>query len=170
MGRVPAVGDTDERFCGSFKLFRPDGSFMPHERCPMAAVVAGTISEARDAEVIIERPDGSRVAVIVNASRSETNAAKSPARSIAFMISPRERRRRRTRQALSDRRIVGRCDHQQGSQRHHHQLECRCRTAVRLHCRGSGGATPDASHPTGASRRRTGDACTHPPGRGRRAR
>ena len=65
-GRVPAVGDTDERFCGSFKLFRPDGSFMPHERCPMAEVVAGTISEARDAEVIIERPDGSRVTVIVN--------------------------------------------------------------------------------------------------------
>ena len=65
-GREPAVGDTDERFCGSFKLFRPDGSFMPHERCPMAEVVAGTISEARDAEVIIERPDGSRVAVIVN--------------------------------------------------------------------------------------------------------
>ena len=65
-GRVPSVGDTDERFCGSFKLFRPDGSFMPHEQCPMAAVVAGTISEARDAEVIIERPDGSRVTVIVN--------------------------------------------------------------------------------------------------------
>ena len=25
-GREPAVGDTDERFCGSFKLYRPDGS------------------------------------------------------------------------------------------------------------------------------------------------
>ena len=25
-GREPALGDTDERFCGSFKLFRPDGS------------------------------------------------------------------------------------------------------------------------------------------------
>jgi PAS domain-containing protein len=29
-GREPALGDTDERFCGSFKMFRPDGSFMPH--------------------------------------------------------------------------------------------------------------------------------------------
>ena len=27
-GREPALEDTDERFCGSFKLFRPDGSFM----------------------------------------------------------------------------------------------------------------------------------------------
>lgn len=65
-GREPASGDTDERFCGSFKLFRPDGSFMPHHEGPMAEVVSGKISEARDAEVLIERPDGSRVTVVVN--------------------------------------------------------------------------------------------------------
>src|ERR1700686_4588403 len=64
--REPALGDTDERFCGSFKLFRPDGSFIPHEQCPMAEVLNGKISEARDAEVLIERPDGSRVTVVVN--------------------------------------------------------------------------------------------------------
>src|SRR5450755_2262717 len=33
--REPESGDTDERFCGSFKLFRPDGSFLPHAKCPM---------------------------------------------------------------------------------------------------------------------------------------
>ena len=65
-GREPELGDTDERFCGSFKLFRPDGTFMPHEQCPMAEVVSGAISEAHDAEVLIERPDGSRVTVLVN--------------------------------------------------------------------------------------------------------
>ena len=65
-GCEPALGDTDKRFCGSFKLFRPDGRFMPHEQCPMAEVIAGTLSEARDAEVLIERPDGSRITVIVN--------------------------------------------------------------------------------------------------------
>lgn len=65
-GRKPALGDTDERFCGSFKLFRPDGSFMPHEQCPMAQVVSGKIPNVRDAEVHIERPDGTRVTVIVN--------------------------------------------------------------------------------------------------------
>ena len=65
-GRKPALGDTDERFCGSFKLFRPDGSFMPHDQCPMAEVVSGKIPAAHDAEVHIERPDGSRVTVIVN--------------------------------------------------------------------------------------------------------
>ena len=65
-GRTPALGDTDERFCGSFKMFRPDGSFMPHEQCPMAEVVSGKISEVRDAEVLIARPDGMRVTAIVN--------------------------------------------------------------------------------------------------------
>ena len=65
-GRTPALGDTDERFCGSFKLFRPEGSFMPHEQCPMAEVVSGKIAEVRDQEVLIERPDGSRVIVVVN--------------------------------------------------------------------------------------------------------
>jgi len=65
-GREPALGDTDERFCGSYKLFRPDGTFMPHPECPMAQVVTGALSEVRDAEVIIERPDGSRVTVTVN--------------------------------------------------------------------------------------------------------
>jgi nitrogen fixation/metabolism regulation signal transduction histidine kinase len=65
-GREPAFGDTDERFCGSFKLFRADGSFMPHDQCPMAEVLSGRLSEVRDAEVTIERPDGSRVTVLVN--------------------------------------------------------------------------------------------------------
>jgi signal transduction histidine kinase/ActR/RegA family two-component response regulator len=65
-GREPAPGDTDERFCGSFKLFRPDGSFMPHEQCPMAEVVSGKLASLKDAEVLIERPDGSRVTVLVN--------------------------------------------------------------------------------------------------------
>ena len=65
-GRQPVPGDTDQRFCGSFKMYRPDGTFMPHDQCPMAEVVSGKMAEARDSEVHIERPDGSRVAVVVN--------------------------------------------------------------------------------------------------------
>jgi signal transduction histidine kinase/CheY-like chemotaxis protein len=65
-GCEPKLADTDKRFCGSFKLFRPDGRFMPHEQCPMAEVIAGTLAEACDAEVLIERPDGSRITVVVN--------------------------------------------------------------------------------------------------------
>ncbi len=65
-GCKPALGDTEKRFCGSFKLFRPDGRFVPHAQCPMAEVLSGKIAEVRDMEVLIERPDGSRVTVVVN--------------------------------------------------------------------------------------------------------
>jgi len=65
-GRKPEVGDTDERFCGSFRMYRPDGSFMPHEQCPMGDVLTGKVLGIHDGEVHIERPDGSRIIVIVN--------------------------------------------------------------------------------------------------------
>ena len=65
-GREPKPGDTDERWCGSFKMLRPDGVVMPHGQCPMAQVISGEVSEVRDGEVQIERPDGSRVTVLVN--------------------------------------------------------------------------------------------------------
>jgi PAS domain S-box-containing protein len=65
-GRTPARGDNSERFCGSIRMFRPDGSFLPHDECPMAWVVSGKVSEVNDEEVIVERPDGSRVTAIVN--------------------------------------------------------------------------------------------------------
>ena len=65
-GHAPALGDTDERFCGSHRMFRPDGSYMPHDECPMALVVQGKVSEVVVGEVVILRPDGSRITVIVN--------------------------------------------------------------------------------------------------------
>ena len=65
-GREPKAGDTDERWCGSFKVLRPDGTVLPHELCPMAEVLSGKIARARDQEVQIERPDGSKITVIVN--------------------------------------------------------------------------------------------------------
>jgi len=65
-GRTPVQGDPDERFCGSFRMRRADGSVMAHEECPMANVLSGKIPEVRDAEVLIERPDGSRITVILS--------------------------------------------------------------------------------------------------------
>lgn len=64
--RKPVVGDTDERFCGSHMLFRTDGKFMPHHECPMAEVLAGKVPGVHDAEVCVQRPNGSRIIVIVN--------------------------------------------------------------------------------------------------------
>jgi PAS domain-containing protein len=65
-GRRPALGVTDERFNGAHMLYRVDGSFLPHDQCPMAEVLAGKVSGVYDAEVQVERPDGSRVIVILN--------------------------------------------------------------------------------------------------------
>jgi len=65
-GRTPALGDTDERFCGSHMMYRVDGSYLPHDQCPMADVLAGKVPGVFDGEVHVQRPDGSRVVVIVN--------------------------------------------------------------------------------------------------------
>jgi len=64
-GRAPTLGDTDQLFCGSFKMYL-DGTYLPYGRCPMATVASGELAEARNAEVIIERPDGSRITVSEN--------------------------------------------------------------------------------------------------------
>jgi len=64
-GRAPAIGDTDERFCGSFRLFRTDGTPLPHAETPMAQVLNGA-APIRNQEVVIERRDGSRIIIRVN--------------------------------------------------------------------------------------------------------
>jgi two-component system CheB/CheR fusion protein len=64
-GRSPELGDPDERFCGSFRMFRPDGSLLPHGQCPMADVLRTGVS-VREREVHIERPNGSRGIALVD--------------------------------------------------------------------------------------------------------
>lgn len=74
-GRTPAPGQTDERFCGSHKLFRMDGTYMPHHETPMEHVLR-TGEHARDLEAVIERPDGSRISVLVNIAPLSRRLAK----------------------------------------------------------------------------------------------
>jgi len=65
-GRSPAPGDPDERCCGSVRLFRSDDmSEVPHERCPMAVALREGRS-FRNEEVVMQRPDGSLITVMVN--------------------------------------------------------------------------------------------------------
>jgi PAS domain S-box-containing protein len=64
-GRVPALGDTDERFCGAYKLYRADGTHMAHCDTPVALALA-TGASMHEQEVVIEKPDGSRVTVSVH--------------------------------------------------------------------------------------------------------
>jgi PAS domain S-box-containing protein len=64
-GREPTPGDTDQKYCGAHRLYRTDGTFLPHAETPMEAVLR-TEQPARDMEVVIERPNGSRITVLVN--------------------------------------------------------------------------------------------------------
>jgi PAS domain S-box-containing protein len=64
-GRSPKLGDPNERFCGSYRMFRPDGSPLPHHQCPMADVLRTGVS-VREQEIRIERPNGSRGIALVN--------------------------------------------------------------------------------------------------------
>ena len=64
-GRTPKVGDTDARFCGSFRMYHVDGRLLPHARTPMATALRTGRSQ-RDKEVVIERPDGSRIVALVH--------------------------------------------------------------------------------------------------------
>jgi signal transduction histidine kinase len=64
-GRKPKSGDTAQRYCGSLRLYSPNGELVPHEESKMAEVLRTGV-EARDLEVVIERPDGSSITVLVN--------------------------------------------------------------------------------------------------------
>jgi len=64
-GRSPKLGDPDERFCGSYRMLRPDGSPLPHHQCPMADVLRTGVS-VRQQEIHIERPNGSHGIALVD--------------------------------------------------------------------------------------------------------
>jgi len=64
-GREPKLNDRQERYCGSLRLLRPDGSQIPHNQGAMAIAVK-TGQPARNEEAIIERSDGSRIILRVN--------------------------------------------------------------------------------------------------------
>jgi PAS domain S-box-containing protein len=64
-GRSPKPRDPNERFCGSYRMFRSDGSLLPHHQCPLADVLRTGIS-VREQEVHIERPNGLRGIALVD--------------------------------------------------------------------------------------------------------
>jgi PAS domain S-box-containing protein len=60
-GRRPELGD--DQWCGSWRLYWPDGMPMAHDECPMAVALRGE-RPVRNAEAVAERPDGTRVPFI----------------------------------------------------------------------------------------------------------
>jgi PAS domain S-box-containing protein len=63
-GRTPCLDD-GEMFCGSDKIFDIDGRHVRHDQLPIVQVLK-TGQRVDGDEIIIERPDGSRVAAMVH--------------------------------------------------------------------------------------------------------
>jgi PAS domain S-box-containing protein len=62
-GRRPALGRG--QWCGSWKLYWPDGTPMAHAECPMARAIKEE-RPLRGLEAMVERPDGTRVPFIAS--------------------------------------------------------------------------------------------------------
>src|SRR6185295_1455594 len=60
-GHRPEIGKSE--WCGSWKLFWPDGSPLPHGECPMAMAIKEK-KPNRGMEAVAMRPDGSRVPLV----------------------------------------------------------------------------------------------------------
>lgn len=60
-GVRPELGKSE--FCGSWKMYWPDGTPLPHDQCPMALALKEK-RPIRGLEAIAERPDGTRVLFI----------------------------------------------------------------------------------------------------------
>jgi PAS domain S-box-containing protein len=60
-GHRPMLGSSE--WCGSWKLYWPDGTPMPHDQCPMAVALKEDRA-VRGLEAACERPDGTRVPFI----------------------------------------------------------------------------------------------------------
>lgn len=60
-GREPVLGK--DVWCGSWKIYEPDGTTVPLDHCPMAVAMREG-RPIRDTEIVIERPDGTRRSVL----------------------------------------------------------------------------------------------------------
>jgi PAS domain S-box-containing protein len=104
-GRTPEAGCPQERFCGSFRLRRLDGSVLPHDQCPMAVALKSGES-FHGQEVVVEQPNGQRRTVLVNiAALKDANGRVNGAINCFQDVSQRkqaeESRRRLTMDLLS---------------------------------------------------------------------
>jgi PAS domain S-box-containing protein len=74
-GREPALNDPADRFCGSFRLFSPDGEPISHDSSWMALALRHR-REYRGCEILIERPSGTLRYVISHASPTRSDSGE----------------------------------------------------------------------------------------------
>jgi len=89
-GCSPKIGDPTLRFCGSYRLYHLDGGYVPHAKCPMADVLA-TGQGLRDQEIVIERPDGTRIVALVNIEAIKADSGRVVGAVNVFREKPEQR-------------------------------------------------------------------------------
>jgi PAS domain S-box-containing protein len=95
-GRRPALGGGE--WCGSWKLYRPDGTPMALADCPMALALREE-RPVRGMEVICERPDGTRVTFLPYPTPLHDEAGRLVG-AVNMLVDISERRRAEEQQAL----------------------------------------------------------------------
>lgn len=88
-GRTPRPGETHEQFTATYKYLTLDGTPRPRS---MLAEVLRSGQPARDVDLLVERPDGSRIAVSVNIDPLR-NAAGELVGAVGCFIDITERKR-----------------------------------------------------------------------------
>ena len=95
-GHRPTLGSSE--WCGSWKLFWPDGTPLPHDECPMAIALKED-RPVRGMEAIAERPDGTRVPFIPYPTPLHDEAGKLVG-AVNMLVDITERKRAEEQQAL----------------------------------------------------------------------
>jgi len=95
-GHRPILGTAE--WCGSWKLYWPDGTPMPHAECPMAVALKEQ-RPVRGMEAIAERPDGTRVPFIPYPTPLFDEAGKLIG-AVNMLLDITERKRAEDQQAL----------------------------------------------------------------------
>lgn len=96
-GRQPHLG-TDE-WCVTAQLFKPDGTPLPHDQCPMAISLKEQ-RQIRGAEATLERPDGTRVPFLAYPTPLRDEETGEIIGAVNMLVDISERKRAEATQAL----------------------------------------------------------------------
>ncbi len=100
-GRTPQLGI--DAGCVAWKLYRPDGTPLPHEQCPMAVALKEG-RPVRGIEAVAERPDGTRIDFIPYPTPLFDDAGKLIG-AVNMLVDITERRRAEQAQRRSEERF-----------------------------------------------------------------
>jgi PAS domain S-box-containing protein len=91
-GRAPKLNDPADRYCGSFKLFSPDGSPIAHDQCWMALALKMD-KEYNRREIVIERPNGQRLTALAHANPIHDESSGELLGAVNVLVDITERKR-----------------------------------------------------------------------------